>query len=159
MARYQVNHVDEDGITPQEERMLFNVISGMPLRMAAREAGYEFKSVDGAKRIMKRPHCKKRLAELKATAAARAKISQDDVLEGFKEAISDAKLLGDPTAQISGWREVAKMLGFYAPDVKKVEISVTERKARAELAELSEDDLNALLEEDSAIDGEFKVLN
>lgn len=159
MAANELKHKDEDGVTPQEDRMIFNVLSGLPLRVAAIQAGFEFRDQkNGAQRIMAKPQVRKRMAELKAEAARRANISQDDVLEGLKDAISDAKLLSDPTAQIAGWREIAKMLGFYAAEVKKVEISHVEIQAQAELAELSEDDLRKLIG-DSAIDGEFKVLD
>lgn len=160
MTPSDIYYKDEENVTPQEDRMILHVLSGMTIRAAAQAAGFEFKDHRcGAKRIMLKPQCKRRLAQLRAEAAKRAKITQDDVIEGFKDAIGDAKLLSDPTAQIAGWREIAKMLGLYAVEVKKVEVSHVETKAREELAQLSEEDLQALLEDGSAIDGEFRILD
>lgn len=49
-------------------------------------------------------------------------LTREDVLEGMMEAVQQAKLIADPMAQIAGWREVAKICGFYAPEVKKIEL-------------------------------------
>jgi phage terminase small subunit len=151
----------EDGITPQEESMVFHVASGMPLRAAAAAAGFKFRDQkNGAQRIMAKPEVRAKLQALREEARRRSAITQDDVLEGFKEAVNDAKLAGDPQAQIAGWREIAKVLGFYAPEVKKVEVSHAAQDARRELSQLSEDDLLALVDdEEGVIDGEFKVLD
>lgn len=150
----------EDGITPQEELMVFHIVSGLPLAAAAFQAGFEFKNPHrGAKRIMEKPEVRAKLQQLRDEAAHRSKISQDDVIEGFKEAINDAKLAADPQSQIAGWREIAKMLGFYAPEVKKVEVSHAAMDARREISQLSEDDLLALVDTPDVIDGEFKVLD
>lgn len=149
------------GVSPQEERMVYAVAQGMTYRDAAAEAGFEFKDAyRGAKRIMEKPECRQLLRKIRAEIAARSKITQDDVIEGFKDAVNDAKLAGDPQSQIAGWREIAKMLGFYAPEVRKVEVSHTAREAQRELAQLSDDDLLALVDEnDNVIDGEFRLLD
>ena len=150
----------DDGVSTQEEKFLYHVVSGLSLSGAARAAGYNFKDFNsGGKQVLKRAPVKARLAQMRAEAAQRARISQDDVIEGFKSAIGDAQMLSDPQAQIAGWREIAKMLGFYAPEVKRIEISSVELKARQELAELSEKDLLEMAGDDGAIEGEFNVLD
>jgi len=150
----------EDGVSMQEERLLNYIISGLPQSAAARSAGYNFKDMkQGAKAILRRPPVKARLLTLRQEAARRAKVTQDDIIEGFKEAITDAKLTSDPTAQIAGWREIAKLLGFYAPEVKKLELSTVEMRARKELSELPEEKLIEMAGNEGVIEGEFNVLD
>jgi phage terminase small subunit len=147
-----------EGLTQQEEAFLLNLMQGMPKSTAVKQAGYTFKDASSAAdKILKRPQVKNRLAQLQTEARQRAKFTQDDVLTGLEEAINDAKLAGDPNAQISGWREIAKMLGYYAPEQKKLEISHTHEKARQQLASLPEDELMKLAGGD-VIDGEFELL-
>lgn len=54
------------------------------------------------------------------------------MLQGLLEAVVEAKAKRDPSAMVSAWREIGRMLGFYAPDVKRVQGS-TDRKADDEL--------------------------
>jgi phage terminase small subunit len=47
--------------------------------------------------------------------AHRLRVAREDAIAGLLNAIDTAKVQASPMAQIAGWREVAKMLGFYAP--------------------------------------------
>lgn len=42
---------------------------------------------------------------------------------------------------VKGWTEVGKMLGHYAPEVKKVEVDVTTGNFTAKLRALTDDEL------------------
>ncbi len=96
--------------------------------------------------------------ELQAAAAERAQITQDDVIQGMKDAINDAQMTSDPQAQIAGWREIAKMLGYYAPKVTKLKISKTEEKAKQELSSMSEKELIEMASSEDVIEGEFSLV-
>jgi phage terminase small subunit len=149
----------EEGLTQQEEDFLSYIMQGMPKAAAVRNAGYKFKDGRrGADKILERPPVVARLAQLRAEAREKAKFTQDQVLDGLEEAINDAKLAGDPGNQIAGWREIAKILGYYAPETKKVEISHTQMKAQQQLASLPEDELMKLAG-GSVIDGEFRLID
>jgi phage terminase small subunit len=81
--------------------------------------------------------------------ATRLAISRQDAIHGFLEAIEKARARPDPdpAAMISGWREIGRMLGFYAPDVKRVQVSA-DRKADDELRRfeaMSDEDLRRLI--------------
>lgn len=146
------------GLTQQEELLVQNLLKGFPKSVAGREAGYNFKNMkQGVDRILAKPIVRSRIDALREELSRRAKISQDDVLEGFMDAINDAKLAGDPGNQIAGWREIAKVMGYYAPEVRKVEISKTQQQAQEQLAALPEDKLLELAGDD-VIDGEFELL-
>jgi len=147
------------GLTPQEEMLVQNLLKGYPKSVAGKEAGYKFKDMKkGVDRILQKPIVRNRIDSLRAELSRRAKISQDDVLEGFMDAINDAKLAGDPGNQIAGWREIAKVLGYYAPERKEIEISKKQQQAQEQLAALPEDELLKLAGDD-AIDCEFELVS
>jgi len=146
------------GLTQQEELLVQNLLKGFPKSVAGREAGYNFKNMkQGVDRILAKPIVRERIDALRAELSRRAKISQEDVLEGFMDAINDAKLAGDPGNQIAGWREIAKVLGYYAPERKEIEISKKAAQAQEQLAALPEEELLKIAGDD-VIDGEFELL-
>jgi phage terminase small subunit len=149
----------DKAVSPKELRFLNHVISGLSRSASATAAGYNFKNPsNGASAIMRRPAVKAMFAELQADAAERARITQDDVIEGMKSAINDAQMTSDPQAQIAGWREIAKMLGYYAPKVRKLEVSKTEERARKELCAMTEKELIDMAGSEDVIEGEFSLV-
>lgn len=52
----------------------------------------------------------------------------------------------DPSAQIRGWSEFAKMLGFYAPETKRLVLGAESAARRAELEAIGDEELLALAE-------------
>ncbi len=46
---------------------------------------------------------------------------------------------------IAGWSEIAKMLGYYAPERKQVQLSVDARAQRNELARMTDAELAQLI--------------
>jgi len=77
---------------------------------------------------------------------ADAQMDRKQVMEGFKEAIEMAKLMADPTAMISGWREIGKMCGYYAPVETKVKIDITGNVTMTRLTQMSDAELLELIE-------------
>jgi phage terminase small subunit len=157
VARQQVL-TTEEGLTAQEESLIQHLLQGVPKSAAGRMAGYKFKNMKPAMdRVLKKPLVIARIRELQNQIRQKHEITRDDVLDGFKEAINDAKLAGDPGNQINGWREIAKVLGYYAPELKKVEVSHKQAKALEQLQQMSEEDLMEIAGND-AIDGEFRLI-
>lgn len=149
----------DKAVSPKEECVLNHIISGLSRSAAVKAAGYNFANPsNGCSAILRRPAVRARFAELQALAADRAKISQDDIIEGFKTAINDAQMTSDPQAQIAGWREIAKVLGYYAPKVTKIEVSKTEERARKELSSMTEKELIEMAGSDDVIEGEFSLI-
>jgi phage I-like protein len=60
------------------------------------------------------------------------------------QAIGEAKMAADSMAQIRGWCEVAKMLGYYAPERKEVKLSATSAALSAKYEAMSDDELLAI---------------
>lgn len=104
--------------------------------------------------LMKQPRIVEALGALRESTRQRVNITKDDVLNGIQSAVQDAKLICDPMAQIAGWREISKMLGYDAP--KQVVYTLTGPLAeqRRELEQLPDAAL-AQLVDDHVIDADF----
>jgi hypothetical protein len=75
-----------------------------------------------------------------------AQITRADVIDGFMEAINIARLAADPASMIKGWSETAKVLGLYAPEVKKIEMSMNQQRLQSKFESMSDADLVDIIE-------------
>ena len=139
--------------------MLDNMELGMTQTEAARAAGYADPARD-AYHVLHRTNVAAELAKRRAIIAKKLQVTKDDVIEGLARAIKDAVLLSDPQAQIAGWREIAKIIGAYAPEVKKLELSSAHRRVLTHLETLSDEDLLRVADgERNILEGEFEELS
>ena len=74
-------------------------------------------------RMLRNVRVKKALQARQAADATRLSIRREDVLAGLLEAVNQAREQKNPMAMVSALRELGKMLGFYAPERKKVELN------------------------------------
>ena len=86
-------------------------------------------------------------------------ITRTDVINGVMEAIDMARLCADPGVMIKGWSEIAKMLGHYAPEVKKIELTSGQSNLSKKLEGLSDEELMAIAEGKHIVDGEFSEIH
>ena len=128
----------------------------MSKRQAAKLAKYR-QPTQAAGRLLKRPRVRKYLQNLYSEAKAQTGLTRDHVVTGLQEAISDAKLQGDCTAQIAGWREIGKILGIYAPVEKKVTFGGHLSDTNLQIAAMDEKKLLEMVG-DEAIEGEFTIV-
>lgn len=75
-------------------------------------------------RMLRNASVQKALQARQTADATRLSIQREDVLNGLMEAVDQGRDQSNPMAMIRGWSEIAKMLGFYAPEVKKVDLNV-----------------------------------
>lgn len=81
------------------------------------------------------------------------------VMDGFLEAIDMGRMKADSIAMTSGWREIAKMCGYYEPTRHKLEVSVSGEVVIQKLQALTDADLLKLADGNTdALEGEFKVI-
>lgn len=120
---------------------------GMTKKDAAAAAGYADVNFEGNK-LEKLPKITQALVAERAKTAFNLGINKEQVLQGILDAIDDAKLLSDPATQIMGWKEVAKMLGFYAPEVKKIELTGPAARVLDRMQQLSDEELLRIAESD-----------
>lgn len=84
------------------------ILAGYP---AGQEAG---------KQVEQSPVVQAELAKARTELARSTGITKEDVLAGLKTAAEMAQTMADPQAMVRAWSEIGKMLGHYAPEVKKV---------------------------------------
>jgi phage terminase small subunit len=140
-------------LTEKQEKYVEARASGLQVKDSMVAAG--MKPHDGTGNALeKHPGIKSMLKAEQRKNAYMLGLTREDVLKGMMEAIDDAKILSDPLTQIAGWREVAKICGFYAPDVKKVEISGSGKAVIDKMRQLSDAELLQIAEGE-VIDVEF----
>lgn len=131
---------------------------GMNCVQAAQAAGYSQPNIQGYQ-VEKRPSIQAALQKEWKRAEKVMDISKKQVLDGMMDAIGQAKLMADPMAQISGWREVAKMCGYYEPQRLQVEVSVSAKRLFSQFETLSDEELLKIAEQDIIEADEFEVLD
>jgi len=113
---------------------------------SAVEAGYSVNgaSVAGA-RMLRNASVQNTLRARQSADATRLLIQRDDVLAGLQEAVNQAREQRNPMAMIAGLRELAKMLGFYAPEVRRVELTAGQAAVKGNFAAMSDEQLLVLI--------------
>lgn len=143
------------GLTEAEQKLVYNIeVLGMSQQRAADLAG-----VASPQQVLRRSDVADARAKLREAVARRVEITKDDVIAGIKKAVDQADVLADPMAQIAGWREIAKMLGYDAPREVRVTISSDLNTRKRQIAQLDDDELVEMLGAEDVIDGDFYVLD
>jgi hydroxylamine reductase (hybrid-cluster protein) len=129
--------------------------TGASKQQSAIFAGYA--DVDKAgDQVEKSTLVQEELAKTRAETAKRVEVTKEDIAEWLKDAFDMAKLMADPQAMVRAAAELGKMLGHYAPEVKKV-VHGVDAETRAALKGMSDADLLRLAR-GQVHEGEFKVL-
>jgi phage terminase small subunit len=110
---------------------------------AAVRAGYAPGSAKvAASRLLTSDNPVRRAIQARQDAdSERLGVSRQEVLAGLLTAVSDAREQRNPMAMISGLREIGRMLGFYAVETKRVEVSAEGQGAMRRLESLSDAEL------------------
>ena len=102
--------------------------------------------------LLAKPEIKEYIGKIQKQEEKKFKITREQVLEGFMEAIQDAKLLSEPATQIRGWEQIAKMEGFYAPERREVDLPEDTKEMIRSLQDLDTDTLAKIAGQDNMID-------
>lgn len=78
--------------------------------------------------------------------ATRLSIKREDLVAGLLEAVNQARVQSNPMAMVAGLRELGKMMGFYAPEVKKVDLNVKGKVDMDRLNTMSDAELIQIIE-------------
>ena len=146
-------------LSDKQKQFALFVSEGKPVKTAARFAGYAESRNGIQDRLMRNPRIQTAVHHLHKRYENSIVASRKMVLEGFLEAIEQAKLMSDPAVQIAGWREIGKMCGYYAPEVKEVNVNVGAKRVIGQLEVMSDAQLMEMIEKDrAAIEGELTQL-
>ena len=140
------------------------VADGKSGEVALRMAGYNVNYANGnspavaVARLLANPKIQVALKEAYTKLEHKALMTRKRVLDGFLEAIDQAKVMSEPMAQIAGWREIARMCGYFAPETRNVNVNIStnrvvsqlELKSDAELLQIIEGEAELIVSEDEA---------
>jgi hypothetical protein len=148
MAREELNE--------RQEKYCQNRAKGIGKQRSAVLAGYA--DVDKAgEQVEESVAVCMRIAELQRENAGHGKITKEKVLQGFVDAAEIARIQGDSTGMTSAWREAGKMLGYYAPEVKKIEKGISKSDLLKAMEDMTDAEL-LQLSHGRVIEGEFQRL-
>jgi hypothetical protein len=133
-------------LTTQQKQYAENRAFGMSEERSAIAAGY-------AEKINEREAVQEEIARIRRITAANTGVTKEQVVQMFMDAADFAKILGDPAGLVAAAREIGKMLGYYAPEVKKTLIGVDKSTLKKALQEMSDDELHRIATA-KVIDGE-----
>jgi hypothetical protein len=139
------NLVTIDGLSEQERAFVEAFGMGLTQTQAAARAGYGTPHVRAVE-LMKKPAVQAAIARQHERMQQLADVSRVEVIEGIKEAIDMGRLLSDPQTMIVGWRELAKICGYYEPTKHKIEMTVTGNVRVEQLAQMSDEQLAKIIE-------------
>jgi len=139
------------GLDEAEQALLYHVeVLRLPVKRAAEVAG-----VSNGYEVMQRPHVVAARERLRVALRERVEITREDVIAGLKKAIDQAEILADPTAQIAGWREIAKLLGYDKTPNVNIHIQGSLEQIRQQYRQMPLDQLMAEAGMDGVIDADF----
>lgn len=143
-------------LTDQQKLFVQYWAGGDSVGAAALRAG--FSSPSYGYQIRYSPKIVNLYETLKAEYRVAAQLSKEDVINGLKEAINDAKLMSEPATQIAGWREIGKLCGFY--EAKKIDVNVNVQGAVMldRMNKMSDSELLNIINEASALGVEQETL-
>ena len=83
--------------------------------------------------------------------AKELQITRQGVIRGLLDAVEMGRHQQNPSAMVGALREVAKMLGFFAPEVKRVELSAAQSEVYQDFASWSDAQLLAAIAGDNSL--------
>lgn len=119
---------------------------------AAVRAGYSHKCARSiAHENLTKPDIQAVLQTRQADMAKELQITRQGVIRGLLDAVDMGRVQQNPAAMVGALREVAKILGFFAPEVKRVELSATQSRIYQDFAGWSDAQLVDAIAASSAV--------
>lgn len=149
---------NKENLSPRQRAFVEGVVrAGKSKRQAAHDAGYS--SPRSAVQRLETSTAVQKALETEHKAHEEAlNMTRKRVVDGLIEAVDMARVKADPLSMVAGWREVAKICGYYEPVKHQVEVSVNGQVLLNQITSMSDADLLKLADEASVIDGEFTAI-
>lgn len=142
---------DAYGLDEQEQQLLYNVeVLGLSVKRAGTMAG-----VSNPQSVLQRSNVVAAREKIRAALRERVQITREDVIAGFKSAVDQAVILADPMAQIAGWREIAKVLGYDKTPNVNVHLQGTVEQVSRQMQGMTIQDLMREAGQLGVIDADF----
>lgn len=138
--------VSEDKHLTEQQRLFVKLwAQGETIGTATIRAGYNDHSY--GYRLARMPNVLRLYSEEKAAYERDSAMTRAQVVEGFKDGIEMARMLGEPSSMIAGWREIGRLCGYYEPVKVKHEISVEGKVLIERMETMSDDELMRVIEQ------------
>ena len=133
-------------LTPRQAAFIPEFLATGNATASAIAAGFSVKgaSVAGT-RMLRNVSVQEVLQARQSADAARLSLRREDVLAALLEAVDQARLQRNPMAMVSGLREIGKMLGFYAVETKRVELTTEQCATQRSMEAMSDAELAAVI--------------
>lgn len=128
-------------VNPRHAIVANAIMEGHRESDALRAAGYH---PSNAANVIRHEGVQELLAEARAEITDLTTIKRLDVLNMFLEAINMARTMADPANMINGADKIAKMMGYYAPEVKKIEHSLDHDALKTKFQQMTDEELMEL---------------
>ena len=133
-------------LTPRESRFVQEYLVDACGTPAAIRAGVAAAGAHvWASRALRKAKVSAALQARQTADAARLLLRREDVLNGLQEAINQAREQGNPAAMIRGWSEIAKLMGLYAVETKRVEVNAAGQGVMGRLELMSDAELLGII--------------
>ena len=147
-------------LTEKQEALVEGILDGKSKCEAALAAGYAHAS--SGPTVSRNEVVQAALADRREELSSSTQITRVGVLNGILDAIEMARLNGEPLTMLTGYRDISKMMGYNAPEVKKLEVTTSQGRLRHKMQSLSDEDLLRLSEGevvDGILEGEARVID
>jgi phage terminase small subunit len=109
---------------------------------AAREAGYSPKTAAQiSSENLKKPEIVEALSAFRKELATELNVTKQKVLQELQTAISIAQAQGNASGMIAGWREIARICGYYTPEVKKIDLDISGKRVMEQMETMTDAEL------------------
>lgn len=130
-------------LTDMQKLFVKNWANGDSIINACIRAGY----ADGqlGYRMARQPNILALKAQYEAKYQEAGQMTRQKVMDGMLESIEMAKMMSEPASMISGWREIGKICGYYAPVEHKVKVDVSGNVLIGKMNSMSDAELLAVI--------------
>jgi phage terminase small subunit len=133
-------------LTAKQSRFIDEYMVDMNGAAAAVRCGYSQRTSRAiACELLTKPDIQAELQARGAELARELEITRAGVVKNLLEVFHMSRELKNPAAMISSMSTIAKILGFYSPEVKRVELSAQQGAAHAKYTSMTDAQLLALI--------------
>lgn len=143
-------------LSDKEQKLVDAKMSGLSDTAALKAAGITNTNSTSALRTQR---VKEALAHARTDVRSASSLSRLDVIEGIMEAIDMARQMAEPGTMINGYDKLAKIIGAYEPETKKIEVSLSGEYLLHRMERMSSEELLAIAEGRMTIEGEYVPVN
>ena len=133
-------------LTVKQHRWIDEYLTDFNGAAAAVRAGYSPKSARSiAHENLTKPDIQAVLQARQAAMAKELQITRQGVIQGLLEAVKMGRELKNPASMVSALSTIAKILGYFSPEVKRIELAPGAANTLSNYSQMQDHELIALM--------------